>query len=1071
MPERRPARGDPAQHRLLTANEIDVLPVGQTSRSTWPETRTFDGRLPPGKLNEQEELGVIPTASNAQWDEYLKWNVAIADVIYPFGNEAPAYMDLEADELAAIAEQAGHTGSHPDKALAKAVRAVVVDRDEKLHLHSLEFRTSAWKGRHDIESPPPCLAFLAVSALAAEDMGQSGDKLAAHAYYPRLARRLGIREGDKSVETQYRKHAELFWQCLNTWLANQDGNRGLPTAYALTHRYVGLPMSQALIREGDRRKFPEMFAQYGLSPGMQIAPDALTRYLDDWLKPGSSAPGNLVKLWQRPTSHERIASVAAVELSNWDGVLPHGSADQVQAALSARAALVVNLRSGFRGSSLEIALGLRLPADTDGRMQVLSSDQSWLPINLAPGTAGLWRTSYTEAIDTVSMLEGVVRIRRQDDEAGPEYKHFPKQIVPLTYDELQSAYVETERLQLGVDSLLLVRTHAQNQAKINIPERVRSALEQSARPGFELVETLKGLPDGWLLFKNVQLFSTPSTDVNELLPLAQNQLTIAGGLRIPSRIRKWSTLAPPEVRAIAQTESHVRVTITRTDSDDVIHEWISEEGAMVAPLDKLNLTDADYRLSLFVGAGKDPVQQSSIQLRSSRKVDVHWHDAPRLVYPLNNAISVVSASEHGGEDYDSFVDGLMTWGKDSGVESSMHAAGAVSWGEPRPSVARVPIQIGTPDPNSCVVTGAHYLVYPPFLGGWQPKYIQGTCRYCGLVKRSPGWISNSGSRSSAQRASAISTVEVRDLPKADENEAGWDAALDALRHLGGGPVASLNQIALQLEGTALFAENFRRTLETLGHIAVERDERWRPTRWRVSPPCLAETADGEYRFIGFWAPDDIESVIEEAAGCGGHFAQNSSAEAPTEYFITDVSPDDAPDLVDEDSDATVVDDAGMRMLRALPRLSKVAAELARTGMPGFESAERFDVSSGSWVRTEDSHTPGAYRLRRGFESLYIFRSPCDVESSTAALAPASLVKHMAANTIRKSLVSYQSDTHTVLVPLGSDLPGLYGRAITAMSGASPQPKELSFNGIRRIGLVYTDVDRDAADLLVTLFTT
>jgi hypothetical protein len=994
-------------------------------------------------------------------------------VIYPFDNEAaPAYMDLEADELTDIAGRAGHKGSDPNKALAEAVRAVVVDWDDKLHLQSLKLHTSEWNDLNNKGEPPPCLAFLSVSALAAEDMGQSEEKLAAHAYYPRLARRLGVLTGDKSVEIQYRKHAEFFWQCLNTWLASQDGNRGLPTAYALTHRYVGLPMSQALLRKGDRRKLPEMFAQYGLSPGMQIAPDALTRYLDDWLKPGSSAPGNLVKLWQRPTSHERIASIAAVELSNWDGVLPHGSTDQVQAAaLTARAGLVVNLRSGFRGSSLEIALGLRLPADTDGRMRVLSSDQSWLRINLAPGTAGLWRTSYTEAIDTVSMLEGVVRIRHGDDEAGPEYRHFPKQIIPLTYDELQSAFVETERLQLGVDSLLLVRTHAQNHAKIKVPERVRSALEQAARPGFEIVETLQGLPDGWVLFKNVQLFSTPSTDVNELLPLAQNQLTIAGGLRIPSRIRKWSTLAPPEVRAIAQTESHVRVTITRADSDDVIHEWISGEGAMVAPLDQLNLTDGDYRLSLFVGTGKDPVQQSSIQLRSSRNVDVLWHDAPRLVYPLTDAMGAVTASEHGSEDYASVVDGLVALGEESGVNPNVHAAGAVSWGKPPPSVARVPIQIGTPDPSSCVVTGAHYLVYPPFLGGWQPKYIQGTCRDCGLVKRSPGWISNSGSRSAGHRSSTISTVEVRDLPKAEENEADWDAALDALRHLGGGPAASLNQIALQLEGNALFAENFRRTLETLGHIAVERDERWRPTRWEVSPPCLAETADGEYRFTGFWAPDDIESIVEEAAGYGGQFAHHPNADAPTEYCITDVSQDDAANLVDENSDATVVDDSGIRMLRALPRLSEVAAALPRTGMPGFESAERFDVSSGSWAPTGDPYAPGAYRLRRGFETLYAFRSAGDVESSTVALAPPSLVKHLAANMIGTPLVSYQSDTDSLLVPLGADLPGLYGRAITAMSGALPRPKQLSFNGIRRAGRVYTDVDQDAADLLVTLFTT
>nr|WP_046283352.1 hypothetical protein [Mycobacterium sp. UM_NZ2] len=1014
---------------------------------------------------------MIPTQSNSKWDEYLRWNAAIADVIYPFGNDAaPAYMDLEADELAAIAEQAEHNGPDPDKALTKAVREVAVDWDDTLHLQPLEFRTSAWQGRNNNEAPPPCLAFLAVSVLAAEDMGQSEERLAANAYYPRLARRLGVPEGDRSVETQYRRHAEFFWQCLDTWLTDHDGNRGLPTAYALTHRYVGLPMSQALVRAGDRRKFPEMFAHYGLSPGMQIAPDALTHYLDDWLKPGSSAPGNLVSLWQRPTSHERIASIAAVELSNWDGVLPDGGTDRAAGA-AVRAGLVVNLRSGFRGSSLEIALGLRLPPDTDGRMQVLSSDQSWLQINLAPGTAGLWRTSYTEAIDAVSMLEGVVRLRRADDEDGPEYKRFPKQVIPLTYDELQSAFVETERLQLGVNSLLLVRTQARNQARINAPEQVRSALEQAARPGFDIVETLQGLPDGWVLFKNVQLFSTPSTTVNELIPLAPNQLTIAGGLRIPSRLRKWSTLAPPEIRAIAQTESRVRVTITRTDSNDVIHEWISDESAIVAPLDGLNLTDADYRLSLFVGTGKDPVQQSSIRLRSSRNVDVLWHDAPRLAYKLSNALGVVSASELGDQPYGPVVDGLWASGEESRVDPNVHASAAVSWGEPRPSVARVPIQIGTPDPESCVVTGAHYLVYPPFLGGWQPKYIDGTCRDCGLVKRSPGWISSSRSRSTGRHASAVSIVEVRDLPNADETPADWDAALDALRHLGGGPIASLIQIALQLEGTALFAENFRRALETLGHIAVERDDRWRPTRWEISPQCLAQASDGEYRFTGFWTSDNIKGIVYIAAGCGGQFVQHRSPDAPSEYGVTGVSQDDAANLVEEDSDVTVVDDAGKRMLRALPRLSEVGAALPRTSMPGFESAEQFDVSSASWVPTGNPYAAGAYRLRRGFETLYVFRSAGDVESSTAALVPPYLAKHLVANMAGTTLVSYQSDTQTVLVPLGCDLPGLYGRATVAMSGALPKLNELSFNEIRRACLAYHDVDREAADLLVTLFTT
>lgn len=1051
----------------MTARTPPVLKADSSA----PQNGTTSGSRP--KLSYSQVCStrikiseVILTESDAPWADYLRWNAAVADVIYPIGNDAPAYMDLEAEELSAIAEKAGHAGQGPGKALVDAVRSVVVDWDNKLHLHPLEFRTSAWKRRGDIEVPPPCLAFLAVTALAAEDMGQSDDKLAANAYYPRLARRLGLPVGEKSVEAQYRRYAEFFWQCLNTWLANHDGLHGLPTAYALTHRYVGLPISQALIREGDRRKFPEMFAQYGLSPGMQIAPDALINYLDDWLRPNSHAPGNLVKLWQRPTSHDRIASIAAVELSNWDGLLPDSGGDQVPTA-NARASLVVNLRSGFRGASVEIALGLRLPADSAGKMCVRSSDDSWLPISLAPGVAGLWRTSYTEAIDALSMLESVLRVRGSEDADGLEYKHFPKHIVPLTYDELQSAFVETERLQLGIDSLLLVRTRAQTQAKVNTPALVEAALQEAARPGFEVVESLKGLPEGWVLFKNIQLFRTPNTTVNELIPMAQNQLAISGGLRIPSRIRKWSTLAPPEVRAIAQTESYVRVIITRTDSDDVISEWDSKQGAIVASLEKLDLTDSDYVLSLFVGAGKDPVQQASIRLRSSRTVDVFWSETPRLVYSLDHALGAVTATELEADGFASLVDGLVTSGEESGIESATAATSTVSWGEPRPAVVSAPIQLGTPDPKSCVVTGAHYLEFPPFLGGWQPKFIQGTCRDCGLVKRSPGWIGSTKSRSPRQPASA-SVVEVDSLPNTSESAADWDAALDALRHLGGGAISSLNQIALQLEGTALFADSFRRTMEMLGHIAVEYDHLWRPTRWEVSPPCLAQTADGRYRFIGFWTPEDIVNFVGAAAEYGGQYFQQSPADAPMECGITGIADEHSANLVDNDSDITIVPDAGMRMLRVLPTLSDVASALPRATMPGFDSAEIFDVPSASWVSTSNASMAGAYRLRRGFETLYIARSTDDVESSTMAVGTPPLVKHIAANMVGKRLMSYHKDSQTLIVPLGAELPGLYGRAVVAMSGELPQPKKISIKGMERVGLIYRDVDRDAADLLATL---
>ncbi len=1008
------------------------------------------------------------------WVQYLRWNDAVAEVVYPVGQEAPpAYMDMDDSELDRIAERAGHFGQDPGMALAESVRAVTVDSYKQFDLALIASRTRAWSSgkRHE---PPPCLAFLAATVLAAEDMGKSEKDIASHAYYARLARLLKLPDDDTNLRHQYPRYAEFLWRCLNSWLEDLDGERGIPTAYALTHRYVGLPVSQALVREGDRRKFPAMFAQFGLSPGMQIAPEDLVSYLDHWLSnEGSPASTYLRRLWAQQPARERIATVAAVELANWDGVLEDGSALTVGGTtLATRAMIVVNLRTGFLKSSLDISLGIRpLTSDMHGQMEVRSTTGEWLDIGFAPGTAGLWRTSYTKAIDFGSMFEGAVRIRHAGGDEALEYKHFPRTLIPLIYDELQSAYVESERLQLGADSLLLVRTVAQTRVKTNVVDEVERILNGFARPGFQKVDKLSGLPPGWVLFKDVQLFGAPTTTrLNELIPLARNKLTIAGGLRIPSRIRKWSTLSPPEVRAAVQSERNLRVTLADSRTDDLIHEWKSDSGALVAPLADADLADGDYRVSLYTGNKSNPVQQSSIRLRSSVNPDVFWSSAPRLVYDLADPRGVISASESNDAQTD-LVDGTTTVG-DSRIEPTEHAKAKVTWAGNRPVVKSVAIQIGTPDPQSCIVTGAHYIKLPTWMGGHAPKFIEGECKYCGLVKRYPGWLSRYGRSASTVNGSEES-VTVHDLDAVDEQAApNWDVALDALMHLGGGPISSLESIATQLEGSSLFVDNFIRTLEALGHIAVERDDFFRANRWEISPSCIAQTSDGRYRFAGFWPPDTVRGVVEQASERGAVIKTETGEDGPSRQIISDLGDDDAIELSEAESGITVVASAGEQMLQALPRLSSVGTRLPRTPMPGFQSAERFDVQTASWMETGDLYNPGAYRLRRGFESVYIYRAEHDVAAGTAAVAPVHLVKHLAANGVGKTLAIYQKNTKTVLLPQGSDLPGLYGRAVVAMSGRPPATKKLSLkDGPKRRCLLYEEIDQPCADLLATLLIT
>ena len=1011
--------------------------------------------------------------ANNAWAKYLTWNDAVADVIYPPSDDAlPAYMDMETAELLRIAEQAGYTGGEPHEGLIDAVRAVTVDSIGQVDLQPLVRQTGSWSRKKERKVPPPSLAFLAVTALAAEAMGNTDDDIANNAYYARLAKLLGRPVDDQRLRHQYSAHAEFLWRCLNSWLEGLDGERGIPTAYALTWRYVGLPMSQALVREGDRQKLPAMFAQFGLSPGMQIAPEDLTGYLDHWLSSDSSpASAALKRLWGRQATHERIATVAAVELANWDGTIEDGSVLSIGGTtLATKAMVIANLRYGFMDSSLELSLGLRpLTSDMNGEMQVRSTTGSWLDIGFSPGTAGLWRIAYNQAVDFGSMLEGAVLIRHSGGDAT-EYKRFPRTVIPLVYDELQSAFVESERLQIGADSILLVRTvAAETKVKTSVVDEVERVLNAAARPGFQRIDSLNGLPQGWALFKDVQLFGAPTTHLNELVPLARNKLTIAGGLRIPSKIRKWSSLSPPEVRAAVQSEPHLKVTLAESATDEVLFQWQSETGVLVARLVDAGLGDGDYRVSLYTGTKSNPIQQSSIKLRSSLETDTMWEFAPRLTYSLETPLGVLSASEL-DKDASTFVDGLVSDG-DADVEPTVKATAKVSWSGSKQVIKPSLIQIGTPDPKSCIVTGAHHIILPTYYGKTAAKFVDGECKSCGMVKRFPAWPKYKWNTKRVNASDEF--ISVHELEAVDEHtHPNWNAALDALMHLGGGTMSSLQSIALQLEGSLVFVDTFVKTLESLGHIAVERDDQFRVTRWEISPSCIAETTTASYRFAGFWPQAFVDGVSEQVDKLEANLAVDTERDGPSTYEISNVDRVDALTLNAAEPSIAIVTDAGALMMRALPRLSTVGEALPRISMPGYQSAERFDMSTASWVATGDPFVPGAYRLRRGFESMYVFRSEDDVSAKTAALAPVHLVKHLAANDAKKTLVAYQKKSDTIFVPRGSDLPGLYGRALVAMSGHAPSGGKVSLNdGPKRHCVLYKNVERESADLLVTLLTT
>lgn len=1021
-------------------------------------------------------VGTCMTVSSA-WQRYEAWNQALAYVLFTTANGGrPVYLDMDEDVLARVAVEAGAEQADAAEQLAVTVR-------DTLNLHSgtgpvfgqhlrnlrLWRRVRLKNARDDGEVPsePPVLSLLAVLTLAAEEMQHDRD-FAGNAYYPRLFRLLHLDDERQQsrLTAAYRRDAEELWGGLNEWLSASDGRLGLPTAYALSHRYIGLPLSQALVRDVDRLQFPFMFLRYGLPPGGEIAPADMERLLDSWLQmrpcPVSK---NLESLWNRGQARDRIASVAAIELRSWDGALPESA--ELGARKAGSVHLVCWLRN-FPRRKLDISFLAGFGAQATPQSLKVMTAPGEPDVEMVPVPGARLQPVFTSEIDSASLVEGILRLA---DGTGLEATRFPRRVVPFRYDDLLNALVECERVQLGEDSLLLVKD-----AK-GLPAAVRVVLTETARPGFREETALPGLPDGWVVFAGVQVVTAPNrepsgTDLNVLVPLLSAQLAFADGTKLPGQLRKWSSLDPPEIRAIVQGASHLSVRLTplhdMSDAPEASRTWTSDATAIVVDLSGLGLRDGDYEVSLD-DKGK-PVQQAILRLRSSDTPDVAiLHAVTHLVHDLaGDRLAVLRATPlRPSALADAEVRGPYSAPLRTAPAMASAAGREVWWNSPKPlpPPKQQPITLTALDPTSCVVTGAHHIELPIAYGKTKGVLITGTCKYCGLVKRYPAHIR--WSRDSPARAAGHVTplhVNASQLPDVSDGHSSWDVAVDSLVHASGGNYPTLEYVAGQVEGSPLFTDTFTRSLEARSDLEIERGNDFIPVRWEMSPPYLAELATGGFLLAGSWSRGDREELQALVTKAGGTLTAGHDRYGLGRYLVTEVAASELAEICGNIGTAGVVEDAGSRLVRALPPLSGLEAALPRVPLPATNRIQRFHLESSSWVPAASAEEPGAYQLDRGFTRTDVFRAPGDVEAGTAALGTVQLTKHLAARHAGRALLAYDAGQQVLAVPLGADLPGLYGRAAVLCGGLLPAPDEV------KPLLVYRGVPLHVANALNSLLT-
>lgn len=264
---------------------------------------------------------VVPGITANVPDEFNILTEAVAETIFPISTEGrPVYILPSEEQLSAIARETNLEGN--------ALEAITHLVKKSLQLQQLGTNPFDWHHRaanrhsRNPSQTPPALPLLMLFAIAAERM-HADSQIAAHNYYSRLHELLGIPENGRGrVESAYRQVASVLWDSLNLWLDAWEGTRGIPTATAVGgHAYVGIPLSQAVMREHDREGVHNFFVLEGLTPGTQLTADEMASSMALYVTDAVASPfsSHLLRLWRESSARDRLIDATCLELETWDG--------------------------------------------------------------------------------------------------------------------------------------------------------------------------------------------------------------------------------------------------------------------------------------------------------------------------------------------------------------------------------------------------------------------------------------------------------------------------------------------------------------------------------------------------------------------------------------------------------------------------------------------------------------------------------------------------------------------------------------------------------------------------------
>jgi len=260
----------------------------------------------------------------------------------------PLYLVLDNQGRGDLADLLGHRGDEVEAYCCHVVGKKLDPAGDPYDELFAEMGAWALGGRKQL---PPFTALLFALAHAAELMVSDGDFMASN-YYQRLSSLVDVSPQRLS---QHGKSTAPFWRLFSKWLADNDFHYGRPTARAVNaNKYVGVAMSQAIVREEDRQRLHQMFEKYGFTGTDEITGVEVEQYVSSWVN--TSRPTSQFKAaWKKAELRPRICEIVVDELDDWKASTASAGAEK--SGHATRLSLVLAFRHDLLARSATLWLG------------------------------------------------------------------------------------------------------------------------------------------------------------------------------------------------------------------------------------------------------------------------------------------------------------------------------------------------------------------------------------------------------------------------------------------------------------------------------------------------------------------------------------------------------------------------------------------------------------------------------------------------------------------------------------------------------------------------------------------